>query len=371
MNYWRSFGVVVWVPIGTVNFAPNREALRDDEFTNNAMQSLKAEIEKVLVDYINQTIANAKSKADAFALHSNYVGMFGNMLRFADSYNNESFEGATELKHLRFKPGATRWQAEVKWSVSGDQVVSGTFVTGFPRSINSSSNLSSTDRRKLRELFKVDRVHIVSDDTLPEWFANAKVYSWEDVKAVKLGQAYTGGGVRQPYLVLQSHYFDEVEIDESHPIYYGIKREWVDNAGYLRSVFDENDQVVLVTANRVEKFKRLYPQAVTIQEGVGSKGKEFYANAPQSVKDAFSISGRSTLSSLDPSRIDDPDLKAQVELARIDISGYVSKWRIFGLPEGHVESLLTNYPLACYNRVIDHTYIYINAVYKEKTCGSH
>lgn len=370
---WKGYGVVAWVPIGTVAFTPNREDLRYTDATTLAIKKLRHEFLKNFNQQLNNAIENAPTAADAVAQFVEFSDKYSSIQGFhlKKEWRGQSFAGIGKMKNVEFHPNRSRNQVVTRGEMDEKRAIDGTFITGFPE-----IQLTSFYKRKIRALGITDTVRLVHEQTLPDWFAKATIYTWTDVKAVKLGSGSSGRGGnygRQLFKVLDKRgYFGEQEgLDPDRPIYFDTFADYKEEGRYLNRIFDaDSEQIVLISKNRWDKFVRDFPHAKRIFEGRKIKEQEFVDNVPADVVESIMMRHRNVLRGLDESRIDDPDFKRQIIIAKKDCSEWEHKFNVYSHPFKEVDSVLHRYSMVdtwdmSRPKKHAHLYIYINAVYNE------
>lgn len=135
--------------------------------------------------------------------------------------------------------------------------------------------------------------------------------------------------------------------------------------------------IVCLPANRVEKFKRDFPQAVEFKEYAVSHVKTYLNNLDkEDIRAAhFQSHGATALAKLDPDVILDPALSAQVRLYQRPVQKVVSQFKLWSRwidspaePKSALDPypLVTTYQSYTNKQVIDHIHTYVNAVYTAK-----
>ena len=370
---YKSASVVVWLPMGSVAFTPNREELRYNHLTMKTLSDYRMKFRKALNEKLQEKVEACSTAAEALAAFHEMTQNFSEL----DGYQGTAtWSGIPISKNfdipcLRFDMNSSRWQIEATKSVQYTTALNGAFITGFPE-----IKLTSYYKQKIRKYFENEphtTVRLVHQDTLPEWFDNATVVTWEDIKAVKLSdeveRSHRTGTIPLKLLNSGGWYEDTMEIDDSRPIYFDTPANDLDTRG-LVAMFDVDvDQVVMLSKNRWDKFLREHPTAKRVHEGRAIKRQQFLDTVPQDVLDSLRLADRGTLKKLDESKIDDPVLANQVRLAKVDISKWEGRfWQVKdGKQFSTIKSGLNKYSLlsSYYYGVHSHTYIYINAVYNE------
>ena len=382
-SYYRNFGVVAWLPIGSVAFTPNREDLRYTELTQAALKDARQDFMINASAVLQKQIEDSPTAAAAIKTYLEVKETYGgiNNIKLNMIWKGRSFKGIfNDNKYIRYTPDRSRYSVQRGSSLDLADVVNGIFITGMP-----DIELSSFYKKKIRQLLADDnvsvdyytKIFIMKDQPLADWFDNARQYTWEDVKAVKIPGVTTSTGQRggkQHYKLFESigrggGWWKTVdELDTTKPIYYGTTVDAPD-WGWFSRLFDADDQVVAIGRNRWDKFVRDFPTAKSWGDGEKIKRQDYLDNVPQDVVDSLLLEGRHELSQLDESKIDDPVLKAEVVLSKVDTTQWQQKFYMFN-QRGSKKNSMNKYPLVDMwdlrqGRLHSHLYIYINAVYND------
>lgn len=372
-SYWKHSGVVAWVPIGSVEFTPNREGLRYTAHTKTALDKLRKEFEDGLSKKLSKEINECSTAAEALYKWSSMQKNFSSLHAFkvVDNWRGKSFKAFLDnLYCTQFNLTAARNQTRFTSYLDADAVVNGVFVVDRP-----DVQISTVHKAKIRKLVEDNGlspryVYIIKNDqNVDDWLDQSKVFTWTEVTSVKLprNSNYNGPRGKQRYELVTATSSEEVDdLDTNRPIYYDSPKDF--NYSHARRVFDVNvDQVVLLNANRHNKFLRDYPTAKEVSEGIKIKRQEYLDTVPQDVVDSLSMDRKEFLKALDSDKVDDPDLIEDIKLAKVDTTKWRDKFNMWGGNPSSREQALSKYPLLqTYNTQIHkHTYIYINAVYNE------
>jgi hypothetical protein len=136
--------------------------------------------------------------------------------------------------------------------------------------------------------------------------------------------------------------------------------------------------MVCLPLNRIEKFKRDFPYARPVQDVLDTAYATLKAGLTEAERAALAIHDSSryhaggsgtahdNLRNLAANRIDDPELRAAVDSATVDIRKFTERRKALGFgPEYKpYKSPLDQYPLyQAIQAQHPHTYLYFNAVY--------
>lgn len=369
----KPVSAVVWVPIGAVEFTPNRENLRYTEYTNKALSGIRTNIRNTFTQYAQNRIDACDTLSAAVQEYFNLEQLVNGtkQLTTPTMWRGQEIPNKIDVDALKFDIYSTRYQTETYNYLSLHRIEGKpTFIVGYSDPTN--KTLTSAHKAKIRGMLPhKNSVYLVT--SLPEWATFYETYEWEDVKAFKLNTnsvgvsmgphpIYVADGVRH-FRVLDG------DLDTARPIYYTGPRE--DYEYYMRYV-EAGDQVVRLGRNRWERFKRLYPTAQPLLSIVNNKRLQFFSEVPEDALKAMYLRDRELLKALDASMVDDPELVTQITLAKTDTSEWQSKFGRFShsSEKWWGVDFDKKYPLIDslwdIKNNLEHAHIYINAVYQKE-----
>lgn len=425
---YEKWQAVVFVPIGSVNFAPSRESLMDTKRTRATLDSARLHIKQTLEASIRKNIAEAKDAKDAQerlldgkSLGINLTDATWNgrvvMLSLkreqpAGTYPSsgpEDWETEKALKHsyLFLNPRA-RKAGERSSTVSLANVQDHHIIVGFD-----GKNWTNVKRAKL-ELFMqqkgIDRIPplLAVDKLTPDekfWLKGWTTWKWEHIAATELPKVVNSDGstvrLKGSYDVNLDGSMERgtpankvAEWAKTRGLYWTHGNVWsaAHHSAIKQGVIPAQGSVVVALgANRVEKFKRDFPQAKELNAAAREAAERWVKNQDAEKVRAYSIQRESNielLKGLDATRLDDPDLREVHRLATKDVSDHIaavakySRWigpAHDGAPSLYdkakqaawADKVLAKYPLyhsiGRYNvnspKAKDHLILYLNTVY--------
>jgi hypothetical protein len=404
--YWRNDYTVAFVPIGAVQFTPSREALQMTRLTKDTLAALKAERDKHLNAALKKNVAAASDAVEAIKLwqQAKQIGLTedatyqGRVVR-SELWRNSPSGGldyrgeplrveqaylvASPSRHSRYRLSGT-WQSTI--AIEPGNVI----FTNFD-----GAALTPTKRAKMEHYWSicgdppqnVARYIFIPGALTPDeafWLDGLRTIDWSIIDAIKLPRdpnnvkkagptgAYKGrlpdGSWDTPILA--------GTIDTSKPIlyYHGNRYHFQSSWEYRRGMIPGDVLVVCLEANRIEKFRRDFPSAVSTAEYAKAWAKKQVAAWDATkIKAARlqNLHGTTLLRQLPADRINDPDLKEGITLAALDVTDLRKKlveWSEY-VPDGTITNPLDKYPLLGYTRSltgkveIDHAVTYINAAH--------
>jgi hypothetical protein len=417
----RGYAVVAFVPIGAVNFSPDREKLAYDgvqgKATVDTLARLGDEIRKSIAGAVQREVSACKSPAEAVECVYRWNKITEQNARIAYTFNGKQVPASFKLPETKnptygfsettyfqsvippssygYRSAATRKDRLVAASEWGKMA----WITGFDL-----QKFTGQHRRKLVKLYE-DKgwdlptkwviVPPAHDALLPrDWVDPDTIIAWDDIKAVKLPAAMNPGSKLDGRIpgsydcYVDGSFSKGVEandIDQSKPVY------WIEGNRNRASYYVPllTDQVpaytlVMMPANRTDKFKRNFPNAENVSIALRTMRDAWLKGLSKDARIALAIHDQHVqgqLSALDASKVDDPNLKRAVKDASYkDLHSALSTRRMFRNVVGDSDEApyfwtnpLEKYPLFD-NGVLrthpQHTYQYLNLAYAATTKGA-
>lgn len=402
----NGMGFVAYVPMGAVNFPPNRETLNYNKVTKSTLD----QIGEGLFEHVQQTkfdeVTNAADYKEAYAKWLAVPNAFKRGTKWeALTYKGDKFLTRLEHRHMQLD-----WDWQGYGQISDRQQVhlptaipNAIVVTGVPQGQKPSSYFKKKVRHWIREINKSDHTEalLVDKDIDTIWLRHAPRIDADTIKAIKLPKNTTNGVPRveagYDFYVKDAKGYNGVKTDTSlivvpkkgGEICYispADMRETRYKSGTrveaLMKYLPDNITVVVLGTNRFEKFLRTHPNARKLKD----VWKEVIEDHVKNTSDVdylvknLDYSEREFLSHVDHKALDDPDL---TELAKVvqGVTKTDDRWETannmcalgrraeisVSLPERKVKgvNVAKRYPLIEFmgRRQMKHMLIYINAVY--------
>lgn len=415
----RNVKLVAEVPIGSVNFAPSREALTDTKRTRETLQAVVAEYKANFAGAAQRALDAAPDKGAALKAWDES--------RFLGRSDGLTYKGIPLPNEFKPSKGSLYRLAKGTYSYGGEgahvvipgidptEAVGQLWVTDFDN-----GTWTAAMRRKLNAYVdaKINENKLPADTTTPnalltpdakvpapDWLSACPTISWKDVRAWKIpGQGSTGSSPSLSFAGTyptttvskdddKTRYRDKHpanELDQSKPILYVIGRKgygWNYRVEALALIGE--CYIVDLNDNRRAKFLRMFPKAKPLQETLEAKGKDWLDKQPQAAKEAAGYrmdrSVQSILACLGMSKVQDitdPDLRGGLEKAkRLSEDPAGNKLREFVRHSRHtvgqLQPTIVNIPLTAYPLLAEtcqrsynvneamkqHLIVYVNAVY--------
>jgi hypothetical protein len=369
-GYSSSMRLVAFVDIGEVSFTPSRESLQMTKRTRARVDALYVEAESLRDAAVRAQVADAPTAADAIR-----VLREGQRAGFA---GDATYDGRTVPLSLDRTPRDSQGNR-----ISGhpdDCDVSKSFLLaghryakvkgertftlpldGEPRLYFrgfDGRDMTPTKRDKLAVWAEAKGLEIipqvfVQDFTKDEryWTDGIVVHEWADVDAVKLtkSQTLTADATRPrgSYVAFVQGQRTEIlaaDIDTSRPVYWFQGGKWdalpdaicshsYSGQGNATGALDyDAGTVVVLPANRVDKFVRDFPSAAKVDDAVRRNAADWLRRQNDDALSAYAFqsSGNADrLRGLNPANYDDPALSAAITAAGRDTKSIAEGFRKF------------------------------------------
>lgn len=394
----RRSRLVARVPIGSVNFAPSREALMETDKTTATLRRVVDALCASLSVGIQRKIDAAKTGREAIKIANEALSSLSSSAGKSLKLHWKGTPIPSEIPTSGAVGSIGRHSYKSRldivrggWNLSLFESL--LLVTNYPVG----ENWTVGRRNKLdalrSDLGVMDGQVLIFGGPLPSDIAHFApagdrlVVDWDQVKDIKLSQN-TGGGARKrimgSYMIRvwdaasHCHSRREVEADTlpDKLLYCPANRdEEVAMWDKIRWCVENGHTVVRLEANRKDKFLRDFPKAEPVQAEIDRLKATFQAGLSEEQKLALAVrSGAiSNLSSLtaEAKSISDPSVVKQIKASIVKVDDLAHSYNtirragaVFSLD---VEDALDKYPLLTYGRGVNHNpkhaVLYINAAY--------
>lgn len=396
----NSFGFVAYVPIGSVNIAPSREALN---YTPRTVRLLKELSEGIYDEYVKTVVSDfndIKKPLDAIKAYRN----LDYNLKRHNSIMSLTFEGhlIRQFENTLDVPNTRLWwdYADRSKTMERQRMIDiGMIIENSLLVVGSLDKPYPTLRRQIYK-YVVDNnlsktVYLVETDPAAVWLRDIKRVSLDDIKKIVLPKAVkTPSAPRRKNIPYDTYRLDnDVVVFESTSsitgkIAYvspatlnGVARydAAVDVKDFLKYLPDYT--IAVMGKNRFDKFIKAYPSAVSIntavRNAVADMGKQV---TDQVTIEDLPIGVAQFVNRVDILRIHDLDLVSFISALRTSTVGktlkQIESLRILAYRatismqplERTVPAPYTdNYPLlgAIGSNIHDDVYLYLNAKFAE------
>jgi hypothetical protein len=389
--------VVARVPIGSLDFAPSREALEFTARTSQALERIAQEVKAQLSDAAKRTVAAAPSAPEAFKLRRELEWALSEPVFYRGEPVPESIalpagSAGTPAQSYRY----TKKTMATSTKGYGQGLI---FVTDYAE-----ASLTVTQKKKMlrwKEQNSRSETHfmLIDGPFTTKWIDSAQFVSWRDIQAIKLPKrprsvSGASGRLAGSYdLVVrgassaavgypsdgQIYRASEIAADKiamNLPVFYFRGNSFTGRK--LAGDFSSKDFTLFcLPANRIDKFVRDNPnarEATSYVRGQIAKAVEALS-ADEKRAHSMSPAVRSRLLRYrdSVSAIKDPKIVEGVRLAQIDTTPVDTLLQ--RAKERHVpvaEAPACN-PLADYRLLfgvpdagVEHCIVYMNAIYESK-----
>lgn len=411
----RQKELVARVPIGTVSFAPSREALMDHPSTRAALDQVLAGFKDACAAYVKAQVEGAPTKPAAAKALVEARDALGEANVETPQWRGKDVPGWVEVPAMidpqngEKKEHHTLWHAYSSYKSSSyrnqlskvrfDQAVNFTWVLGFDNETWSSSMSRKLDKYLVAEEIEEGNIArdilIYTGDEVPgaDWIDGAAVtVKWSDVRAWKdpnVAAAAGAGGVKYAgtYCAIlpdgtRKEKHAASDIDTEKPLHFTANGKWDHRAHLMQKIL--GGTIVMMPDTRLKKFLRLFPTAKPAASAAEAATKEWLAGLPALKREAIEIGphlgqhGR-LLKSLDAGEINDNELSRLVEIATVWDKELEATFRerqqfMYSISEAgskRIRKVLGRYPLLTSairgyggydSLMLDHLTTYVNAV---------
>jgi len=287
--------LVAWIGMGEVHFAPNREHLRETPTTMQTIKAVHEHFDFAAAKAIQAAINDCKTAGEALRVMVRWTNWLPDRLK-KDAYKFKGrdlparFEMPEGEKMTVIHKTPHKLSAHQRYgSLAADTVVSAVWLYNYDR-----PSFTAGQRKKIDMWAESmwpgfpygDAVpeNIILVEKMPqaEYIEKDRCYDWEKlVKPLRIPRTGGGGGYNSGRLagsydcwIGADHRYEipAEDFDQEEPIYYFIKQDsWIEKSDARRYVqmiaqFEPAATTVWLTQNRVNKFQRNFPEAVSVQQ---------------------------------------------------------------------------------------------------------
>ena len=391
--------VVAWVPIGAVAFTPSREALQDTRQNREALEALRREVNLKLQAALQARIEEAPTAPEAVKVYLEVKthGFKGDAKwRGHDLPEALKRPASVTLPDGEFMliPGTKRYRqrdGDRYKEVSMRNAITSVWIENFDN-----VGFTPTMRQKLTQYRQESRPDgeqiehfILVDKISPDerkWLRPEQVWDWTPIGEIKISRKPAADGSTRPrgsYKGRQDGDWHKpiqaATIDTTKPVVYYHGNWWATATMVQRTerefpgLIRADATIIGLEANRIDKFKRDFPMAKTIQELRTEHITAFYKKLDKDtlLKLHMDKSDQRLLALLDPSEVNDPALKRWIGLAKLNVANVQNKFDTFSRyitpPSDKEVCPLSKYPLvnggSYYGHHLAHIYLYLNAAF--------
>jgi hypothetical protein len=408
--HWNQ-NLVFTVPAGDVHFTPSREGLH---YTGRT----KKTIERLIATYQETVIAAAQKAVDACATRHEAVDMilkYRSTIKLLDqrnrlvgklasdlTYKGETVPGTikaptyvdivngqpvTRSHLLHTTDGSYGYKSRAVNYVEITTAANALWIYGYDK------NVTPTAKKKvwLHLDQKGDKypgtIIFVNEKITNPWIDPAKVIPWEPIDALRLPRPKKTSAVRATVGTYDTVIDGSLkwglptdQLDMSQPIFWAESRISAVNSDSRLRRLDCYDkvQVCIVHANRLAKFKRIFPDAQNATLAYRDIFNIWWESLALIERQGLALKstyGRNPGDLVIPTRVFDPELKQLSLVTRYQLPAHIETiskkfHTISADPLNPVGKMKRRYPLAGFHTDLGssaklHNTIYCNAIYKE------
>lgn len=383
---------VAFVDIGTLDFAPSREALMDTDTTKDTITKVEVEIEDAIKQSILDDIAAASSPRDAVQRRIDWgTKVPRHYIPASTPYKGQNVPDAYKVPdNTIYAPLHGRKMTSN--SVMTEHMPIATALAGMWIEGWDHASFTATTKKKLVKYCEDNQLSVTGfmlslDSPDPYWIEGIPTVKWETIKAIKLPRNAPNprtGRIPGSYDLWEDGDWNEGipadDIDQTNPVFWTFGKYY--DGRVLAQWFHENfpgSTLVMLRSGREDKFQRLFPKARRAEEAVRESFEKWAAKVSDDTKLALAVQGDYRLADydyLDASQITDPRFAKIVKLRKLDlsrvqdrISGWSKLGQFFDTDQHDMESPLDDYPLLPSGYTLshmtdkDHLYRYMNCEY--------
>lgn len=403
---------VAYVDNGAVEFTPSREDLKYSDHTKTALHKIIGDFVNTAVETAKKEIAAATTHYDAYRAWDKWRNIVGASQVEDLTFKGDKLVDQFAINAMRYDSHSTRYNtyAVNSWHVadSGNTL----FVTDFAHELSSSQKAKVRQYLAMTNTVTARWVLFTANDVKNPWVDPSRVIKWEDLKAAvpkkpskpRVKNVAWGRKAGTFDIVSKAGRKDEQDVPQSKELYFIMVQEYNaarDSGSYLENVLNEfnlDHEVVIMPANRKDKFLRFYPHAQPIMPLLKAKVN---FNGPSLISaDGMERLGLDRnevqiLAGMDEAKIDDPEIVRLIQICKIPQEKYLEDYSrqyrlasLLGLSNQFQKHKYTNYwdarnaplsksyPLAPSwrpnrNTIQAQIYLYMNAVYAARKAGKN
>jgi hypothetical protein len=395
-SYYRRYGIVATVEIGSVNFTPSRESLHYTRRTETFLGELRQLISKRMPVAIQEHIDSQDGPYEAWKAFHSWKDIFGGYYGSSKHmpadfiYQGTTYDQVITHDMLVFDLVASRYAVQGSSKFSYNDLLDRPIIFGYDK-----EKVAPAHREKMREWkrqqddkrekkFTTRMLICEEKPEVPDWLP-VEFFSWEDVKKVKVQKVAPAPRQKARFEIFvdgKTQYLTKDEIKATDIILVKPGNHVGANAKRGIAKLTPGAATVTLAYSRWESFKKSFPQAVGLSEYLNDLLDNARAALTEDDRTYLSLNWgvRNNLAALDASRIDDPSLAQLITFVKTrtvsdtvqrysdassiyyDVSG-VSLRNPLGVRDGR--DPLADYPLVTNldSSNIEDAYLYISAKY--------
>lgn len=395
-NMPYGYGMLAFVPMGSVVIHPSRERLIDTEDkTRETLRKAADDFAQRAPFAVQKAIDAASTPAEAIEALTSYRAILrsGPMVY---SYKGTPLPESVKTGH------GTRWVERRSSALSSNTSTYDIEVQYWPESVwmvnHTGEKFTANHKRKILQWCASNnhdaaKRFILMPGALPDavkpWVAKANVIDWSVIKAEKLPTATANP--HKPWIKPRiagsfdvfvkdeggyKHGMPAADIDQSKPVLWVHGNRYAARFYFPIMPYYPDCTLVMLPGNRLDKFARDFPTAIRADVAAANTFKTWKAKLTKDQLEALAMAvtgNGGAFASMDILRVNDPAVKRAIRLAKIDLTKLSNERSMFRKLGCNVDLPSWNNPLAAYplaysyrgteTLATEHKYTYINAVY--------
>lgn len=342
-NVKGEYRVVAKVPIGSLNFNPNRETLEDTKRSRETLADAKSFTKMAFERIVMDAMDSCLTPGEAMMQRQRWKDVYGGEIRWhgervpTDVYVRTKSYNDPEQFVYQPKSNATTTCTTNPTSVRLESLGETVFITGHMNKSVPLRNKQKIDKylRDNGMWEDVKKVYIFQEQPRSVWLEDVPVIQWDDVAAVELPKMSSGGGSTTgptTWTVFRTEpYITTKQVEKAscaRPIYYSPTEDW--NFHTFKDILTTaSAEVFVVPKNRWKKFER-EQNGIHAREFVRERVRSFVKRLSPVQKFSLAIGDEfwnTAWAMLPHEDVDDPELKEFLENMDGGNTKLASKWR--------------------------------------------
>jgi hypothetical protein len=319
----RPVNFVAYTDNGNVEFTPSREDLAYTDHTIATLKQIIAEFADGIVERAQEEITNADNHADAFQKWVHWTDMLGMQMFDELEYKGETLEPTFKFPGMCY-PTYYRSSSYRITQYDVAKMEKTMVVTEFGLSTSSTVKSKAKEYAQFKdwEISTVLFTDQKESDIVSKWIPRDKFITWEALKKelpkkprlASVGVNPNAGRIKGSYDYFKSDGTMEYEktVPAGEVMYITVQDNKDVNVASIIKVTGYTGSVVLLGANRIDKFKRENPKTANFltwaQDKVILKSEVLLSKKAKNVLD-IPYNVREWVRNLDVDKLDDPEWK--------------------------------------------------------------
>lgn len=292
--------VLARVPIGTVQFAPSREALQETPFTQGALDTIRKDVARLKKASVAQSLAACKNRAEVATVALKLSEATRTPLSEIE-YQGKPLPDTFSLQGRMVYGKRSYYRSRVSEEVSKVTFRDGLrslWITGYGNKTLTSTNVEKSKAYCNEKGLDIENKHIIFVEEMPDsdWLADVETIGWTDIRGWRwtdgAARQMTASGNRRAVNADGDVCYDLIdvngctsqtpvsELSKLNRIAYLHSKE-SERYGNLSSVatrLGKDVALIKIDGVRLRKFRRTFPGAVEVRTILVEKAEEWRKN---------------------------------------------------------------------------------------------